>query len=151
MIHPHYTTYSPDTAQYVRYYMEQAGSGHGFSGSQMQYGRGIGSLFRSLLRLAKPFFTSGYKLAKPHLARAASGIASDVFSRVVNRAAPDTQNGNGLLSLTHKLRPPGRKSINKQKPATGIKRRRKTATSHTALAPRKRRKKTSETSRKSIF
>lgn len=66
---------------YRHHFKSQLGSGlPGFQGTRMhreQWGSGIGSFLAKLARKAIPLLVSGAKLAKPHLVKAAKGIAKD--------------------------------------------------------------------------
>ena len=58
--------------------------GHGmsrFRGSRMQYGSGLGSLFK---RVVLPMVSKGVKAAAPHLLKAAKGIGKDVLGKAMN-------------------------------------------------------------------
>ena len=83
-------TYIHNPDIYRRHYKAQIGRAlPGFSGSRMQHGEGIGAFLGSMARKALPLISSGLKMAKPHLTRAAKGVAKDLTHQaadmVVNR------------------------------------------------------------------
>jgi len=76
---------------YQHHFKSQLGSGlPGFEGTRMhrqQWGSGIGSMLAKLARKAIPLLISGAKLAKPHVVKAAKGIAKDVTKTVLDKAS----------------------------------------------------------------
>lgn len=107
---------SNDPNSFMKYYVTQAGGNlPGFHGSPVYYGRGIGSLFSRLFRFVTPLLKQGFSLAKPHLKKAVSGIASDVLGKAVSRmtmtSEEEGQAGQGIsvLSRKHRKRPPGQR------------------------------------------
>lgn len=96
--------------RFVDYYVSQTGYGTlpGFSGRPAMYGRGLGSVLSRAFRFIIPFFKRGAQLAKPHLASAAKGIASDLVGTVTSEISQrlkrsgqgPEQEGSGLLNLT---------------------------------------------------
>lgn len=55
-----------------------------FKGSRMQYGRGLGTLFK---RVAFPLLTKGVKFLAPHLKKAAKGVVSDIVGNMMKGTA----------------------------------------------------------------
>lgn len=110
--------YNTGEAKYVRYYLNQAGGElGGYISTSMQYGAGLGGLFRSLFRFAVPLFRKGVSIVKPHLKTAASGIVSDVVSNIT-KPATTKQDGNGVYVYTpntSKTPPTGHTMSNKCK------------------------------------
>ena len=95
--------------RFVKYYVNQAGGGplQGFSGVPVMYGRGLGAMLSRGLRFIFPFIKRGFEIAKPHLKRAAtglaSGLASDVVGRVTSKLArKEDQEGSGLGIISRK-------------------------------------------------
>lgn len=113
-----------DPSLYTHYYKQQAGYGlPGFSGLPVQYGAGIGGIFRALFRKAVPFLKRGFEIAKPHMASAAKNIAKDVVgnvtSAVMSKVAAHQQEGSGLAYIRR-----------------GVKRKRQTSSSHRRGPPK---------------
>ena len=83
-------TYVHNPNIYRNHYVRQVGSAlPGFRGMRMhQEGDGIGAFLGRLARKAIPHILSGVKagarIAKPHVQKAAKGIAKDVSNRVLH-------------------------------------------------------------------
>lgn len=107
-----------DPHRFVHYYHNQVGGGDRFQGAAVQYGRGIGSIFSKLFRFVSPLVKSGFALAKPHLKRAATNIASDVIGKAMNKitGSKEGQEGSGIMVLSRRprTRPPGERVRNLQ-------------------------------------
>lgn len=68
--------------QYEDYYRQQLGGGLPyFTGSKIQHGRGLGSLFSSLFRNALPMLRRGLSIFGKHALRTGLDVASDVINR----------------------------------------------------------------------
>ena len=86
----------------------QAGRGlPGFSGSRVQRGDGLGKILGAIARRALPIIKAGFRIAKPHIKKAAKSVAKDVTGRVTQAAA------NKLLGRMNTKR------VNKAKPKRG--------------------------------
>lgn len=144
---------------YIAYYKAQVGGGlNGFRGTA-QMGRGIGGIFRSLFRMARPLLRRGVDMAKPHLKTAMKNIASDVVGQVIrsrfnNPEESNTQGGSGIVVLPRgrRLTPPGRRvrRLTGTKARTALrvvthKRRKRGAQPQTKSAPRTHKKKSRQT------
>ena len=78
--------FTPNPDLYRTHFRNQSGGNlPGFQGSRMQYGEGLGSFFSSIARKAVPLLRSGFKMAAPHMKKAAAGIAKDVFNSVMKQ------------------------------------------------------------------
>lgn len=70
--------------RYLSYYQQQRGSGyvggaiHGFHGSVFQSGRGLGSIFRSLLKFVTPL----WKPISKNLGREALGMTGRIYNDI---------------------------------------------------------------------
>ena len=75
---------------FQHHYHSQVGSAlPGYAGVRVhrnQEGDGIGTVLAKLARKAIPLLMSGAKLAKPHVMKAAKGIAKDVTHKVAHEA-----------------------------------------------------------------
>ena len=66
---------------YARYYLNQAGNGVAvFEGQHLQRGHGLGSVFSSLFRVAKPFLRQGGRYIARHALNTGSAFANDVLN-----------------------------------------------------------------------
>nr|XP_015200282.1 PREDICTED: uncharacterized protein F54H12.2-like [Lepisosteus oculatus] len=92
-----------DPSLFMHYNKQQACYGlPGFSGLLVQYGAGIGGIFRALFRKAVPFLKRGFEIAKPHMASEAKNIAKEVFY-VTGNGEDYLDLNNTLLYLTCKI------------------------------------------------
>lgn len=104
-----------DPHRFVQYYQDQVGGAiSGFRGQNVMYGRGIGSIFSRLFRFVSPFIKTGFAIARPHLKKAATNIASDVIGKAMSKITStservDGQAGSGIMVLSRRARkrPPG--------------------------------------------
>lgn len=96
--------FTRNDSRYITYYLNQAGGGGNFIGSRIQYGNGVAGIFRTLYRMAMPLFVKGFNIIKPHLKTAASGVASDVVSKIARSAFAEKQKGDGLMVLAKRAR-----------------------------------------------
>ena len=55
-----------------------------FKGSRMQYGKGLGSIFK---RVALPLLSKGAKIAVPHVLKAAKGIGRELVGQLLDGSA----------------------------------------------------------------
>ena len=107
-------TYVHDPNIYRNHYGRQVGSAlPGFRGMRMhQEGYGIGAFLGKLARKAIPLILSGLKsgarIAKPHVKKAATGIAKDVsnkfFQEVTNRGNKRKKATNGPVRRRKKVK-----------------------------------------------
>ena len=96
---------------YQHHYTSQIGSAlPGFEGVRMhrgQRGRGTGSLLSKLAGKAIPLIMSGMRMAKPHMAKAAKGLAKEVTEKVTQEAvARLTGTKKKIPNKTRTLRKP---------------------------------------------
>ena len=114
-----------DPHRFIQYYESQVGGNlPGFYGAPVMYGRGIGSLFSRLFRFISPLVKKGFAIAKPHLKSAATGIASDVFSKAVGQlTSQQKQEGSGgIMVMSRRTRPPGQRASSASHKASNLKR-----------------------------
>ena len=65
---------------YVKYYLDQAGSGMTkFCGGRLQKGYGLGGFFSSLVRGAVPLLKAGLGIVTPHALNAGQKILNDTL------------------------------------------------------------------------
>lgn len=89
---------------YLDYYLNQAGKGlPRYQGTQTQYGFGLGSILRSIIRsiipfgnrvvaAVKPAAKAAFNIAKPHLKEAAKDLTKAAITNIASRL---NQQGEG--------------------------------------------------------
>ena len=70
--------------------------GYGFN-SPRQRGKGLGSLFRGFLKIARPLIKSGIKMARPHVKRLAKRAIKEGV-KTLSRVTGDVSTGENLKS-----------------------------------------------------
>ena len=85
------TPYVHNPNLYRDHFRSQIGSAlPGFRGMPVHRGHGLGAVLGKLARKAIPLLISGAKLAKPHLTKAAKGIAHELTGQVVSKLSQKT-------------------------------------------------------------
>ena len=75
--------YIPNPNLHLQHYRRQTGHGlSAFKGSRMQHGSGF---LANLARRAIPLIAAGVKMAKPHVKKAAQGIAKELLGKAANK------------------------------------------------------------------
>ena len=71
----------PNVKQLTDHYLRQQHGGNivGFRGARIQRGYGIGGIFKSLARIAIPFFKRGVKAVSKRALKAATEVSQDVL------------------------------------------------------------------------
>ena len=134
--------YTPDSGAYENYYLNQAGGGDipKFRG---QYGFGLGSLLKSLIKTILPIgrsvAKSAFNIARPHLSAAANDLTNEAAKAVVNRIRRTTQSGSGRkrkATSKSKCKAKRAKSVKKKpkKPRATIKRSKTTVSAKKVLS-----------------
>ena len=71
-------SYVPNHSLHKHYYGQGLAR---FKGSRMQYGKGLGSIFK---RVALPLLSKGAKMAAPHVLKAAKGIRRELVGQLLD-------------------------------------------------------------------
>ena len=74
-------SYVPNHSLHKHYYGQGMAR---FKGSRMQYGKGLGSIFK---RVALPLLSKGAKMAAPHVLKAAKGIGRELVGQLLDGSA----------------------------------------------------------------
>ena len=108
--------YKPDAKLFEDYYVNQAGNGYNpvFSGSRMQRGHGIGSVFSGLFKAAAPLLKRGAKAIGKQALSTGMELASDLITGKNFKTAAKSRlrnAGSNLINeaVTSIRRPPGKR------------------------------------------
>ena len=74
-------SYVPNHSLHKHYYGQGMAR---FKGSCMQYGKGLGSIFK---RVALPLLSKGAKISAPHVLKAAKGIGRELVGQLLDGSA----------------------------------------------------------------
>lgn len=97
-----------DPHRFVHYHQNQVGGTlPGFYGAPVMSGRRKGSRFSKWFRFVSPLVKAGFAIARPHLKKAATNIASDVKGKAMSKITStskrvDGQAGSGTLVLSRR-------------------------------------------------